>query len=151
MRDIQRIKAEIKLLELSYGAENVIWAADYSWTMVKNWKLPPKYNLERADILILVPQKYGYGESYRDFFISQGLRIRQNGDWTTFPHYFDKFPYSTLPYSTMSDELKSELQRNKWAYACVHPKYWTTLDNIVTFLNQVYTFLCDPFRDWDKK
>jgi len=145
MRDIDRIKAEIKLLEGEYGPERIVWAPDYSWIEIGNWKLPPKYNATQVGILVLVPEQYGYGAYYRDFFVPHGLRVRHDGDWTRLPHYFDKFPY----WSLVKNNLVSELQRQGWSYVCVHPEHWSSSDNIATFLTHVYTFLSNPFADWE--
>ena len=145
-KDAKRIRAEIKLLEAAYGRDSVVWSPDYSWIMVQDWRLPPEYNSDRVNIIILVPDQYGYGPSYRDFFVPKGLRRRRNGNWTSLPHYFDRFPYQSM----LRSELVSELQRQGWSYVCVHPVHWNSTDNITTFLTQVYTFLSAPFADWDE-
>jgi hypothetical protein len=144
MRDTNRIKAEIKLLEEEYGAERIAWASDYSWIKIEKWKLPPKYNATQINVLVLVPDKYGYGLAYRDFFVPEGLQIRNNGSWTKIPHNFDRFPYQNL----LESNLVNELQRNGWSYQCLHPEHWSSSDNIITYLSQVYTFLSDPFAPW---
>jgi len=144
MRDTDRIKAEIKLLEEEYGAERIAWASDYSWIKIEKWKLPPKYNAAQINVLVLVPDKYGYGLAYRDFFVPDGLRIKHNGSWTKIPHNFDRFPYQNL----LESNLVNELQRNGWSYQCLHPEHWDSSDNIITYLSQVYTFLSDPFAPW---
>jgi len=145
-KDIDRIRAEIKLLEEVYSRERIVWSPDYSWIMIEDWRLPPKYNATHVSIIILVPDQYGYGPSYRDFFVPKGLQTRNNGGWTSLPHYFDRYPYQNL----LESELVSELQRQGWSYVCVHPEHWNSSDNITTFLTQVYTFLSNPFVSWDK-
>lgn len=144
MRDVDRIKAEIKLLEAEYGAERIVWATDYSWIEIKNWRLPPGYNATQINVLVLVPDNYGYGLPYRDFFVPDGLRLRHNGSWTDIPHNFHKFPYQDL----LESNLVNELQRNDWSYQCLHPDHWESSNNIITYLSQVYTFLSDPFAPW---
>jgi len=146
IRDSHRINAEIKLLEQEYGAERIVWPPDYSWIMLKNWKLPPEYNATQVNIIVPVPDHYGNSNvPYHDFFVPNTLRLRHNGDWVRIPdHYFDRFPYS----QGIQSEMVSELERQDWAYVCVHPEHWTSVDTIITFLSQVYTFLSDPFRNW---
>ena len=145
MRNIERIKAEIKLLECSYGDNNVEWAPDYDWLLVREFKLPPNFNRPKCCVLVLVPEHYGYGESFRDFFLPQGLLIWHHGKWERLPHYFEKFPYATLDTT-----LVTELSEKGWSYLCLHPARWGKLNNILTFFSQVYTFLCDPFLDWNE-
>lgn len=146
-KDINRVKAEIKLLEKVYGRKRVTWSPDYSWVMLADWKLPPKYNATHINIIVLVPDQYGYGPCYRDFFVPRGLKTRRKGSWVDLPHYFDRYPYQDL----LRSGLVSELQRQSWSYVCVHPEHWAPSDNITTFLTQVYTFLSSPFTDWDKE
>ena len=143
LRDVNRIRAEIKLLEAAYGRDSVVWSPDYSWIMVQDWRLPPEYNSDRVNIIILVPDQYGYGPSYNDCFVPAGLRIRQEDRWTSLPHYFEKFAF-------VRSQLVNELQRQGWSYVSVHPTHWGPSSNITTFLTQVYTFLSAPFADWDE-
>lgn len=145
MREIRRIQAEIKLLEMEYGSENVLWARNYSWLNILKYRLPPQYNREITPIIVPVPEHYGNGSPYMDFFVGSGLRLLHSGGWVVVPHYYEKFPYSRL-----DDKFVLELKENGWSYLCVHPEKWTQEDNIFTFLNQVYVFLCDPFRDWEQ-
>ena len=143
MIDADRIRAEIKLLEQLYGRNRVVWAPDHSWIMITDWKLPPNYNASKVNIIILVPDQYGYGTCYSDSFVPAGLRLRRNGGWVVPPHYFEE-------YSFLRSEFVKELQRNRWSYLSVHPANWSSSNNITTYLTQVYTFLSNPFDDWDR-
>jgi len=144
VRDLPRIQAECQLLERNYGANRVYWASNYDWILVDDFRLPPNYNQQSSRVLVLVPDHYGYGQPYRDLFTSTGLLLRHQGEWCTLPHYFERFPYSSL-----NDGFVNELRDKQWSYLCLHPDNWKVTDNILTFLAQVYTFLCDPFLDWD--
>jgi len=146
MRNIERLRAEIRLLEEEYGPEKIVWASDYSWILIKDWKLPPGYNTTHINVLVIVPDKYGYGPFYQDFFVPSELRIKRNGNWATLPHYFGEYPYK----NRLDSALVSELERNGWSYVCLHPERPIASDNIVTYLTQVYTFLSDPFRAWER-
>jgi len=147
VRDINRLRTEISLLERNYGAGNVQWPQDFGWIYVNRFLLPPgKYNQSACKALVLVPEHYGYGVPYTDFFVSQGILVQHGGNWHSLPHYFDRFPYRHL-----KDNFVSELQSQGWSYLCLHPERWRQSDSILTFLVQAYTFLSDPFRDWDNK
>ncbi len=144
MRDRQRIQAECQLLERNYGADRAFWSSNYDWMLIDNFRLPPNYNQQFCRVLVLVPEHYGYGQPYRDLFTTTGLRLRHGGGWRQLPHYFESFPYDSL-----SAELVKELRDKKWSYLCLHPDNWKVTDNILTFMVQVYTFLSNPFYDWD--
>ena len=144
MKDLRRIQAECQLLERNYGTDRVYWATNLDWVLIDDFRLPPSYNQQSSRVLVLMPEHYGYGQPYRDLFISTGLLLWHRGQWKQLPHYFEKFPYSSL-----NDEFVDELRDKNWSYLCLHPDNWKTTDNILTFLVQVYTFLCDPFHDWD--
>ena len=75
MRNIGRINAEIKLLMAHYGQQQIRWAADYSWILNKEFKMPGNINYTTSDVLIIVPKNYGYGEPYKDCFIKTALRV----------------------------------------------------------------------------
>lgn len=144
MRDIRRLNAEMKLAQAVYGPEAVEWASDFSWVMIYDLKLPSTVNRSHSNVLVLVPEGYGYGPPYRDAFLSPGLLIKRGRRWVKLPHYFDQFPYRSLPKGRIQ-----ELKKKNWAYICLHQARWDASSNILTFLEQIYTFLSDPFR-WEE-
>lgn len=144
MRDIRRLNAEMKLAQTVYGPDAVEWAPDFSWVMIYDLKLPRNANQSHSNALVLVPESYGYGPPYRDAFLSPGLLIKQEGKWVKLPHYFEQFPYRSLPQRMVQD-----LKKKNWAYICLHQSRWDASSNILTFLEQIYTFLSDPFG-WEE-
>lgn len=144
MRDVRRLNAEMKLAQAAYGADAVYWASDYSWVMVYDFPLPGNMNQAETNVLVLVPESYGYGPPYRDGFLSPGLLVQDRGEWQELPHYFPRYPYSSL-----DAPLVQELKRKHWAYICLHQSRWDPSSNIVTFLNQIYAFLSDPYG-WEE-
>lgn len=145
MKDLRRVQYEIGLLEKCYGPDMVYWDQNYKWVYVDNYILPAhKFNVKECKILVLVPDHYGNGANYRDFFMPQGIRTLKDGSWTALPHYFEQYPYKTL-----NDSFVGELQGQGWCYQCLHASGWKPNHNILLYLDQVYTFLCEPFRNWE--
>jgi hypothetical protein len=144
MRDIRRLNAEMKLAQAVYGPDAVQWAGDFSWVMVYDLPLPGNLNQPESNVLVLVPESYGYGPPYRDAFLSPGLKVKDGGRWRELPHYYEQ----RYPYRSLSKKLVRELKEKNWSYICLHQSRWDPSSNIVTFLDQIYTFLSDPFR-WE--
>lgn len=141
MRNISRLNAEIKLLCTRYGEENVTWARDYSWVKIDGVELPATLNKTHTNILILIPENYGYGEPIKDCFIDPEIKIRYRGEWREIPHYFPDNPFR-------NSKFKAQYGRN-WRYMCLHQRGWDPKrDTILGYLNQLYTYLSDPFR-WE--
>jgi hypothetical protein len=141
MRNISRVEMEIKIACATFGSDRVQWARDYSWIRILRWETPPTINRPRTNILVIVPENYGYGEPFKDCFVDEGLEVWEEGRrrWVRIPHYF--------PAPAGVNEYYEE----GWRYLCVHQMIWNpSRDNIITYLNQVYTFLSDPFRDWEE-
>lgn len=142
MRNIGRINAEIKLLMDNYEHQQIRWAADYSWIRIIKFKMPGNINFKTSEVLIIVPENYGYGEPFKDCFIKYGLRVWHPAQhqWVEIPHYFDK------------ENGVNKYYNKDWRYMCIHQEGWIPeKDNIIKYLNQVYTFLCNPFRDWNRR
>jgi len=91
----------------------------------------------------MIPDNYGHGVPLRECYIDPGIRIWHKGEWREIPHYFD----GSNTYSP-----NREIAGRNWRYLCIHAEKWKSEDNIFTFLNQIYTFLSDPFNPiWEKK
>jgi len=141
MRNIKRLNAEIKALCLYYGEENVSWAPNYDWVRVTGFPLPSCINKERNNVLIIIPEGYGYGEPLKDLFVDPDLKIWRNGRLKEIPHYFPKM-------GELAQRFQEQYGKN-WRYMCLHQKGWDPKrDSILSYLNQVYTYLSDPFR-WE--
>lgn len=139
MRNVARLNAEMKLAQEVYGPDAVLWASDYEWVLIYDMPLPPNLNMPRTNVLVLVPESYGYNQPYRDAFVEPGLLVKVNGTHESVPHYFDKFPYPS-----MSESLKQEIKSKNWAYICLHQRAFDKRTNLITFLRQIYAFLSDP-------
>jgi len=142
MRNIGRLNAEIKFLMAYYGQQQIWWPDNYSWIRIEKFKMPCNINSVSSEVLVIVPENYGYGEPYKDCFIKAGLRVWHPTQyhWVEIPHYFDK------------ENAVNKYYDKNWRYMCIHQDGWNPAkDNIMTYLNQVYTFLCNPFRDWNRR
>ena len=139
MRHIARITAEITKLREIFGEARVVWAPDYSWVQLLEVPLPPGLTLAASDMLLVIPDRYGYGMPLRELYVDPGLRVRREGKWVEIPHYFDRQD----GYSP-----NRQMPSRNWRYLCLHNTQWKTTDSIFTFLQQVRLFLSAPFR-WD--
>lgn len=142
MRNIGRLNAEVTLLMSKYEQRTIHWASNYSWILIKKFKMPGNVNAVTSEVLVIVPENYGYGEPYKDCFITAGLRVWHPTQyhWVEIPHYFDK------------ENAINKYYDKDWRYMCIHQNGWNPAkDHIITYLNQVYTFLCNPFRDWNRR
>ncbi len=145
MRDINRINAEIRMLEHYYGKDRVGWDRGYNWVMIRGWRLPQNLNKAETNILILIPPNYGNGENLRHAFIAPDIQARNNktGNFEDIPHYFQEYPYAKLILGS-----KGEYREKNWRYICIHQKCLGNRINIQQYLIHIYKFLSDPFRDW---
>lgn len=143
MRNIARINAEIKALCLHFGEEAVSWAPNYDWVCINGVPLPSCLNKERTNMLIIVPEGYGHGEPLKDLFVDPGLKIRHKGRWREIPHYFPGM-------GSLAERFQEQYGKN-WRYMCLHQKRWDPKrDSLLGYINQVYTYLSDPFH-WEEK
>lgn len=139
LRNIRRIRSEIQVLCRQFGEEAVTWAPDYSWVMIHGVRLPPKYNREATNVLILIPENYGHGQPLQDVFVDPNLRIIVDGEPKEIPHYFPN------RNGWMASQFP-EQYRKKWRYLCLKQEKWDPKrDSLLAYLNQLYTFLSDPF------
>jgi hypothetical protein len=145
MRDINRINAEIHTLETHFGADRIWWDSGYNWVMIQNWELPPRLNKTHTHMVVLIPPNYGNGEPLRDAFIHSEIRALnpKTAKFETIPHYFQEYPYASLNFGS-----KEEFRQKDWRYICIHQFTSERRINIRQYLNCLYVFLSDPFRNW---
>src|SRR5438552_2048072 len=113
MKNTARITAELKLLCRLYGESSIYWAPDYSWIEIKRLPLPEGLSKPATNVLIVVPDRYGYGVPLRELYVDPDLRVLWNGAWREIPHYFD----GGRQYAPNRDAR----DRN-WRYLCLHAK-----------------------------
>lgn len=141
-RNVRRINAELGLLQRRQGAERVFWPGDLSWILVRGRDLPPGLNRGATDMLVIVPDGYGYGVPYRELYVDPELRLLRGGRLLEIPHYFDGNGYAPTV----------DVRRKGWRYLCLHMDGWLRGDNVLTFLKQVEVFLSDPFSPmWERQ
>jgi len=146
MIDIRRMNAEIRMLQDRFGSERIVWPRDYRWVLVKGFRLPAGLSKEATNVVVLIPDQYGNGASLRDAFLDPDLKAynRETRQFESMPHYFKQYPYAKLDLGS-----KEEWARKFWQYICIHKKNVEARGaGILTYLDSVYAFLTDPFKDW---
>lgn len=89
-------------------------------------------------MLIIIPESYGHGEPLKDSFVDPDLKIWHEGQWKDIPHYFPQM-------GSLAQRFQEQYGKN-WRYMCLHQKQWNPKqDSILSYLNQVYTYLSNPF------
>ena len=149
-RDIRRLTIGIKFAEKKYGATNIEWAKDISWIRIHDFKLPENFRQKYTNMLILVPENYGYGGCLKDTFINADLELldRQGKSYTSFDSKVDPIfhGYREFPYSSMTSEQKNIFSGRNWFYLCLHD-----LDadgSLTSYLEKVQMYLGNPYKDW---
>jgi len=145
-RDIKRLNEDLRLLCNKYGSDRVFWPRDGSWIMVKDFPLPSNFKQKTTNILILVPDNYGYGGCYRDIFISPDLELLDKKGRSYRRFGSDIHGYEEIPYSNLPKELKTQIKNKKWYYLCLHDK--NPMSSIINYLFKVSLFLSNPYKDW---
>jgi molybdopterin/thiamine biosynthesis adenylyltransferase len=79
------VTRDVRLLTARFGEDAVVWAADYSWITVAGFSLPPGLDARSTNLLVMVPDGYGYGVPYRELYVDPGLRVWHEGAWREFP------------------------------------------------------------------
>ena len=146
MIDIRRMNAEIRMLQDQFGSDRVVWPRNYRWVLVKGFRLPPGLTKAATNVVVLIPDQYGNGAPLRDAFLDPELKAynRESRQFESMPHYFKQYPYAKLDLGS-----REEWARKLWQYICIHKENGkATGAGILTYLDSVYTFLTDPFRDW---
>lgn len=138
-RDTGRLNAELKLLTKVYGDDRVSWPLNQDWVMIRDFPLPAGWNVKTTDIVVILPDNYGYGEPLKHCFVDPALRYRHNSKWEKIPHYFDS-PDGHSP--------KREFNKQGWRYLCLHMMEWKKDSWIQNYLDAVTTYLSDPFAQW---
>jgi len=133
--NVKRLDFEIHQAERVYGRRYVDWAKDYSWIMIKNFKLPKTYNQRYTNCLVIIPSGYGYGTKLEEFYLNKGLKVKKAGKYTGLPHYYEANVHKGNSY----------FDKN-WQWLCILPE-WSEGDNLLTFLKQVELFLKYPFTN----
>jgi len=143
MRDYQRLTQEIRILERRFGRNKVFWDSLDRWVMVEDFPLPPGLNRRRTNVIVVIPENYGNGDFLRDLFVDPDLQAynRSTGRYECIPHYHVLYPYEA---KALSLGLPEDWQKKGWQYLCLH-LYGGSLQ---TYLNTLYKFLNEPFRDW---
>ncbi|HOF41466.1 MAG TPA: E2/UBC family protein [Candidatus Hydrogenedentes bacterium] len=138
-RDIRRLNAELQLLMTMYGNDRVSWPRTQNWVMIRDFPLPAGWNFKTSDIVVILPDNYGFGEPLKHCFVDPALRFLHNGNWKKIDHYFDsERGYTPHP----------EFNAKGWRYLCLHMKTWTPDSWVQTYLDAITTFLSDPFAGW---
>lgn len=145
-RDIRRLTIAIRFAEKKYGSHNLQWPQDYSWIYVAGLNLPDNCRQAQSDVLILVPENYGYGGCLRDVFIRPDLELldRDGGSYRKLDT--DLHGYREFPYSSMNANQKKIFRERSWAYLCLHD-----LDpegSLTSYLDKVKMYLGNPYKDW---
>jgi len=148
MRDHARLNAEIGLLKQHFGEDRVYWDSQGQWVMIKELPLPERLSQRASDVIVLIPENYGNGSPLRDAFIDPDIRAynTKKKQYEEIPHYFSKYPYAKLTLGN-----KEEWQQKGWQYICLHQKNGSGNHiSIMNYLTDLYKFLAEPFRDWEK-
>lgn len=145
-KDIGRFNNDIRMACGAFGDQHVFWPKDASYVKIDQFPLPGNFRYPRTNIIIIIPENYGYGGCFRDIFLDPDLELldkdgrsfrRLSGDI----HGFRKYPYSS-----MSDGMKEIFVRRNWFYLCLHDK--DSKSCIVNYLYKVNLFLANPYKDW---
>lgn len=145
-RDIIRLTIGMKFAEKAYGARNIEWSRDFSWIYVDNFTLPENFRTRSTNILVLVPENYGYGGCYRDIFIDPDLELLDREGRTYRKLDSELHGFLEFPYASMTTEQKQLFRGRDWFYLCLHD-----LDaegSLTSYLEKVKLYLGNPYKDW---
>lgn len=115
---LERRKEEIELLRRRYG--EMEHGTNLDWVLFKSFPLPPGWNRECTELLILIPAGYP-STPPENFYVRDGLRLA-NGE-------------SPSNYSEGQTVLGG-----RWAQFSYHPQSWDPApdlkegDNLLTFM-----------------
>ncbi len=142
-RNIGRINEELRLLVAKYGDDQVHWVETLEWVLIRNWPLPEGWSRRATNLIVFLPDDYGFGASLRDCVIDPSLKFYADGEWGEPPHYYG----GEKKY--MPESLK-RLAHADWRYLCVHAEAWNAHDSIFTYLEQLQLYLSNPNYDWNE-
>ena len=141
--NVRRVNNELALLQQKFpGAVN--WSADLRFVVIEGFTLPQTCkvfgNGQQAgftNVMLVVPQNYGYGVPLKESYVNPGLRCSHNGEWVEPPHYFDEAKKFT----------RTEGAREKnWRYMCIEFTSWKPENSFFTYLDALFLFLSDPWK-----
>ncbi len=140
-RKISRINEELRLLVAKYGDSRVHWLVTLEWVLILDWPLPSGWSRPTTNLVVFLPDNYGFGASLRDCVIDPGLQFFEDGEWVEPPHYYG----GEKKY--MPESLKTFANKD-WRYLCVHAESWKPQDSIFTYLESLQLYLSNPNYDW---
>lgn len=141
-RNIGRINEELRLLCAKYGDNRVFWTVTVEWVLLRSWQLPTGWNRPTTDLIVFLPDNYGFGAPLRDCVIDPDLKYYADGEWVEPPHYYG----GEKKY--MPESLKG-LAHKDWRYLCVHAEAWEPRDSMFTYLELLQLYLSNPNYDWN--
>jgi hypothetical protein len=141
-RNVSRINEELRLLVAKYGDNQVHWLATLEWVLILNWSLPAGWSRPVTNLVVFLPDNYGFGGPLRDCVIDPGLKFCEDGEWVEPPHYYG----GEKKY--MPESLKKFANKD-WRYLCVHAESWKPQDSIFTYLELLQLYLSNPNYDWN--
>lgn len=141
-RNISRINEELRLLVAKYGNNRVYWLPTLEWVLILNWPLPTGWSRPATNLVVFLPDSYGFSAPLMDCVIDPGLKFNEAGEWVEPPHYYG----GEKKY--MPESLKKFANKD-WRYLCVHAEEWNTRDSIFTYLDQLQHYLSNPNYDWN--
>jgi len=128
------IERDIIFAQRVFGEAAVFWPSSGSWIKIIGYSLPPFYNRQRTDLLIVMPPHYGLIDvSLQEFYLDKGLRVNTKNGWKTIPHYYQ-------------DDDLNKYSEDGWSWYCIHPKSWQKTDSILIFLKLVDLMLQEPYK-----
>ena len=142
-RNTGRINDELRLLTAKYGDHQVYWPPNAEWIWIRDWILPAGWSSPTTDLIVFLPDTYGFGIPLRDCVVNAGLRFNVGGRWVVPEHYFDG------ENAYMPPSLEG-LGKKDWRYLCVHAESWDPHDSIFTYLETLQLFLSNPIYDWNE-
>ncbi|MFN7017546.1 MAG: E2/UBC family protein [Fimbriimonadales bacterium] len=122
---LQRIAYEVALAAARYSQTK---SADYddeagSWVVIKDFPLPPGYNYERTDVLILLPPNYP--QTPPDwFYVDDNLRL---ADGRKPSHVF--YNETRFDPNRASQMIDAPPQMKGWTACCLHIRSWRPAAN----------------------
>ena len=142
MRDYHRLAQEIRILEQRFGPEKVFWDRAGRWVMVQDFPLPRTVNRPATNVIVVIPEQYGNGAPLRDAFVDPDLEAYnpRTRRFEPIPHLFARYPYNVGLVLGSTEEW----YQKRWQYICLH----LGDGSLLTYLNNLYKYLNEPFRDW---
>lgn len=147
-KDIRLLTIGLKFAEKKYGSGNIAWPKDFSWIYIDGFKLPENFRagVSITDLLILVPENYGYGGCFRDIFMDPELELLDREGTGYRKLGTDLHGFREFPYPTMTAEQKKVFRERSWAYLCLHDG--NPDGTLTSYLDNVSMYLAYPYKDW---